>query len=442
LITLFNILLSRLHLNSKNSSKPPSQDPNREKKKRKKTTKPKGGQKGHKGVTLEPLEDPDEIIKLTIDKRKLPPNVDYKNDGYVRRQVVDIKISRQVTEYQAEKLLGTNGMQYTAAFPPNCTRPIQYGASVKAHSVYLSINQLVPYERVKEQFANEYNIPISPGSICNFNAEAAALVEERFEPVAKHALANAPVAHADETGANVDGKKIWLHNISNASWTWIAPHEKRGIEAMEAIGIIPSFLGVLCHDHWKPYFHYDCDHQLCNAHHLRELVFACEEDDQKWAKKMENFLIKLNKEVKATKENRLSKKKQELRREKYKSILRNGEKTCPAAVSALTGKANAKQTKSRNLLERLQAYEDDVLRFMVESLVPFTNNQGERDIRMFKVQQKISGCFRTMAGAENFCKVRSYLSTCAKNGVSGTKALELLFNGKMPDFVLQYSHTT
>ncbi len=154
------------------------------------------------------------------------------------------------------------------------------------------------------------------------------------------------------------------------------------------------------------------------------------------------FLLELNEEVNATKANKLSKKKQILRREKYRSIINEGEKECPVAISKDTGKITVKQSKSRNLLERLRDHEDNVLRFMVESLVPFTNNQGESDIRMFKVQQKISGCFRTMDGSVNFCKVRSYLSTCAKNGVSVTEALELLFKHEMPDFIRELSNTS
>lgn len=434
LITLMSLLITRLHLNSSNSSKPPSTDPNRKKKTRKKSNKPKGGQNGHVGTTLKPVADPDEIVELTINQKQLPANNNYKANGYVARQVVDIKISRVVTEYRAEILVDNNGNQYTAAFPANITRPIQYGSSVKAHVAYLSTYQLIPCERLQEQFRNEYGIPISTGSICNFNAEAAAIITELFEPIVKQALATAAVAHADETGVNLDGKRIWLHNMSNDRWTWLAPHVKRGSEAMNDIGIISIFNGVLCHDHWKPYYKYCCGHSLCNAHHLRELTYAFEEDGQKWARKMELFLIKLNKEVDATNKNKLSNKKAERRREEYRKILMDGSIECPEAIKT-TGKRKAKQSKSRNLLVRLQEHEEEVLRFMVEALVPFTNNQGERDIRMFKVQQKISGCFRSMDGAVNFCKVKSYLSTCQKHGISATEALELLFDRKMPDFV-------
>ena len=435
LLLIVELFCGRLKLNSSNSSKPPSTDPNRKKKTRNKSNKPKGGQNGHNGTTLKPVEDPDEIVELTIDKKQLPANNNYTPDGYTARQVVDIRISRFVTEYRAEILIDNIGNQYVAVFPADITRPIQYGYSVKAHAVYLSTYQLIPYERMQEQFSNEYNIPISTGSIFNFNTEAAMLVQELFEPIAKQVLVNAAIGNVDETGINLNGKRFWLHNFSNEEWTWLEPHSKRGIEAMNDIGIIAAFNGVLCHDHWKPYFKYICSHSLCNAHHLRELTFAAEEDKQKWAEKMRVFLIELNKEVDATSNNKLSKKKSALRRDEYKKILDEANIECPESILVATGKRTAKQTKSRNLLNRLREYENEVLLFMVESFVPFTNNQGERDLRMFKVQQKISGCFRSMEGAINFCKVRSYLSTCNKHGVSATEALALLFNRKMPKFV-------
>jgi transposase len=436
LITIVTLLFNRLNLNSSNSSKPPSTDLNKEKKKRKKSKKPPGGQKGHEGTTLEPIENPDEIKTLSIDKRNLPRGKSYKDGGYVTRQVINIKISRVVTEYRAEILIDDDGNEYVAEFPAGVTRPIQYGASVKANSTYASIYQLIPYERTQEQFRNEYNIPISTGSIYNFNTEASSLLSELgFDTVVKQELAASLLAHADETGINVNGSKIWLHNLSNEQWTWFEPHTKRGTEAMNDIGIIPLFTGILCHDHWKPYFTYGCEHVLCNAHHLRELTRAFEQDDQKWAEKMRIFLTELNKEVDASKNNKLSKKKIKERKKTYKAILAKANRECPEIKPKPGTKRRPAQGKSRNLLVRLRDYEHEVLRFMAESLVPFTNNQGERDIRMTKVQQKISGCFRSMEGAANFCRVRSFLSTCKKNGVSASKALEMLFNGKLPDFV-------
>lgn len=440
LIMLITILLNRLNLNSSNSSKPPSSDTGKgiNKKKRAKSERKPGGQKGHQGTTLEPVSDPDEIEDITIDKRTLPKGKNYTVSSYQSRQVINIKISRHVIEYRAQVLKDEDGNKYVANFPDGVSRPIQYGSSVKANATYLSTYQLIPYDRIQEQFRNEYNIHLSKGSIYNFNSEASnLLVALGFEKVIKQELKSASLAHADETGININGKKIWLHNMSNNQWTWFMPHLKRGSEAMNDIGIIPSFSGVLCHDHWKPYYTYNCTHSLCNAHHLRELTRAHEQDDQKWANKMHDFLTALNKEVDNSKKGKLSKKISVIRRESYRKILADGEKECPAIEPEPGVKRKPAQSKSRNLLTRLQNYENDVLLFMVNSEVPFTNNQGERDIRMTKVQQKISGCFRSMDGAINFCRVRSYLSTCKKNDVTASNALEMLFNKKLPDFIQQ-----
>lgn len=436
LLTIVSILLNRLNLNSSNSSNPPSSDQNKPKNDRKKSTKPQGGQKGHKGTTLTPVNDPDEIKSLTIDKRTLPRGRNYKHNGYIARQVVNIKISKIITEYRAEKLIDDEGNQYIAEFPKGISRPIQYGASTKAHATYLSTYQLIPYKRVKDQFSDDYGVPLSTGSINNFNTEASnRLSELGFDKIVKRELVKAYLNHVDETTINVNGSKIWLHNVSNAKWTWLEPHLKRGTKAMDDIGIIPLFSGILCHDHWKPYFTYDCKHVLCNAHHLRELTYAHEQEEQKWAKKMYIFLLKLNKVVDATKSGALSKRKIKKYKKEYQAILSEGANECPEIKPELGKKRRPKQSKSRNLLERLRDYEEQVLRFMRDPLVPFTNNQGERDLRMIKIQQKISGCFRSMKGAMNFCRIRSYISTCRKHGVSAHDALELIFNGKLPDFL-------
>jgi len=247
LIEVVNLLMNRLNLNSSNSSKPPSTDTDKKNKKRKKSNNPRGGQKGHEGVTLEPVDDPDKIEDIAIDKRTLPREKSYRPDGYKARQVINIIISKIITEYRAEILIDDEGKQHIAPFPQGITRPIQYGTSIKAKATYLLTRQLIPYERIREQFNNEYNIPISTGSICNFNAEAAGLLLELgFIKIVKHKLIQSPAMNVDETGINLDGKKIWLHTASNDHWTWLEPHAKRGIEAMDAIGIIPLFKGVLC----------------------------------------------------------------------------------------------------------------------------------------------------------------------------------------------------
>ena len=293
--------------------------------------------------------------------------------------------------------------------------------------------QLVPYNRIQDHFADQLHIPISEGSIFNFNKQAHRLLGD-FGSRVKDELADSDVAHADETGINIGGKRHWLHCLSNNSWTFYHPHERRGLDAMNDMGVLPKFNGILCHDHWKPYYRFDCTHALCNAHHLRELTRAWEQNAQQWAQKLKNLLETINRKV-ADAGGALDAKESEKCRRRYRNIIKQGEVECPEPIRPKKkGKrGRIKKSKSRNLLERLRDYEQDALRFMDNERVPFSNNLGENDIRMTKVQQKISGCFRSMDGAQIFCLIRSYLSTCRKQGIKSSHALTLLFNGKLPD---------
>ena len=435
MILIITLLANRLNLNSSNSSKPPSNDPNRKKKTRSKTGKKPGGQKGHVGTTLKKVDDPDKVELIKVDRSKLPPGR-YRQVGFDSRQVFDIDISRVVTEYRVQILQDDKGNRFAATFPKGVTKAVQYGTGLKAHSVYMSQFQLIPYNRIQDYFADQLHVPVSEGSIFNFNNEAfRSLVD--FENRVKNELSASDLAHADETGINIGGKRHWLHCVSNDSWTLYYPHEKRGMDAINDMGVLPRFKGVLCHDHWKPYYKIDCTHALCNAHHLRELTRAWEQDDQQWAQKLKNLLETINRKV-TDAGGALDAQESQKYRLKYRVILKQGEIECPEPIRPKKkGKrGRIKKSKSRNLLERLKDYEQDALRFMDIQRVPFSNNLGESDIRMTKVQQKISGCFRSMDGAQIFCRVRSYLSTCRKQGVKSSQALDLLFNGKLPDFLM------
>jgi transposase len=436
LILVITLLANRLNLNSTNSSKPPSSDPKRKKKPKPKTGRNKGGQKGHLGTTLRKVDDPDIIDPIPIDRRTLPAGR-YHEVGYESRQVFDIDISRVVTEYRAQVLEDDNGNRYVAPFPQGVTKAVQYGAGIKAHAVYLSQFQLIPYNRVQDYFADQLQIPISEGSIFNFNKQAFAALDV-FENYAREQLIASAFAHADETGINMGGDRLWLHCVSNTDWTLYYPHQKRGVEAFEAMGVLPWFKGILCHDHWKPYYRLDCTHALCNAHHLRELTRAWEQDDQQWAHDMKDLLEKINAKVNDA-GGALSAQQAGRYRAQYRKLIKKGEIECPEPTRPQKkGKrGRIKKSKSRNLLERLRDYENDVLRFMENEQVTFSNNLGENDIRMTKVQQKISGCFRSIEGAHIFCRIRSYLSSCRKQGVKASHALDLLFNGKLPEFVKQ-----
>jgi len=435
LLSLVRLLLNRLGLNSRNSSKPPSSDPNRKKKRNNANNNP-GAQKGHTGNHLELVDDPDHVESLKVDRATLPTDGTFQCIGYERRQVFDIQISRVVTEYQAEILEDERGRRVLAPFPEHVKVKTQYASGVKIHSVYMSIFQLLPYKRIEEHFADQLDIPLSAGSIYNFNQE----VYERlapFEDWVKRELSKALLLHADETGINIGGKRKWLHVVCSATLTLLMPHDKRGGEAMAAMGVLPEYTGTLVHDHWKPYYQLPCYHVLCNAHHLRELERAWEQDQQQWAKQMQALLLEINKAVDAA-GGVLNTTEAEAFRERYRQLLKEAETECPPPDESQRKKGQRgrlKRSKSRNLLERLIQFQEDVLRFMVELDVPFTNNQGERDLRMSKVQQKISGCFRSELGAKIFSRIRSYLSTCQKHGVSSEEALRLLYEGRWPEFI-------
>lgn len=437
ILTLFTLIVAKRGLNSTNSSIPPSQDPNREKTSKAKSDRKAGGQKGHKGVTLQAVEEPDEIKVIKHDRRKLPKGV-YQVVGYEKRQVFDIDISTVVIEYQAEIVENEKGERFTAPFPKTVKSQVQYGLGVKAHAVYMSQYQLIPYNRVQEHLKEQMHLGISAGTLYKFNLEAYEKLSI-FEAWLINTMRKEQLLHADETGINIAGKRNWLHCVCNETYTYYRVDEKRGKEAMDRAEILPYFQGILIHDHWKPYYKYtDMTHALCNAHHIRELQGIIDHDQKAWAKELMALLQEMNTKVNESANRTLSKAQVKHYRQTYDAILEKAQKESPPPDES-TRKAGQrgrlKRTKARALLERLIDYKEDVLRFLDHPLVPFTNNQGENDIRMTKVHQKISGSFRSTKGAEIFCRVRSYLSTCRKHNVSSSEALNLLFLGKLPSFV-------
>ncbi len=446
LILIITLLVNRLGINSSNSSKPPSQDPNRNKdedKKKRRTRKDKGikrkpgAQPGHKGVTLEKSKHPDEIEEIKIDLRSIPSG-DYKDAGYDSRQVFDVEIKMSVKEYRAQILEDKkSGQQYVAVFPDDVTKAVQYGNKVRAQAVYMSIFQMIPLARILDYFKEQAGLLVSKGSISNFKKVAYKKLEEiGFKSWVSAQLFSSEVCHADETGINVNGKRIWLHGLGNDKYTLYHPDLKRGKDAMDRMEILEKYKGVLCHDHWKSYYRFtNCSHSLCNAHHLRELTRAFEQDDQRWAINMHDLLEEMNVAVKESDSGVLLEDKIKSYQKRYRTVLTKGKKECPLFQKVPGQRGKLKKTKSRNLLERLINYENDTLRFMKEAAVPFTNNQGENDLRMTKVQQKISGCFRSMLGAEEFCLIRSYIVTARKHGMGASEALRILFDGHKPDFM-------
>ena len=434
LITVIQLLAGkRIAKNSKNSSVPPSMDPNRKKKPKAKLEKKPGGQVGHAGITLQQCEKPDEVIEIKVDREKLPPGL-WKNAGYEKRQIFDLKIVKHITEYQAEILVNEKGEKVTAPFPEGLVQKAQYGNGVKTNSVYMSVQQLVPCQRVGDHFSSQMGLPLSAGTVHNFKKEAYNLLEP-YEAWVKEQIQASKIIHTDETGIVVEGKRVWLHVASNDQYTLYYPHGKRGKKATDETGVLGGEGGVLIHDHWKPYFTYiKKEHGLCNAHYLRELT-AAQEEGHKWPKRMAELLTETNRQT-VEAGGKLPDAEQHRVRKKYRRILTGAEKENPITPRQGEQKrGRVAQTKTRNLLERMRDYADDILRFMTDTDVPFTNNQAERDIRMVKVQQKISGSFRSWDGAKYFCRIRGYLSTCEKHNITPSTALKVLFNGLFPDFM-------
>jgi transposase len=431
-------LEDQLAKNSRNSGKPPSSDGfNRPAPKslREKSTRPSGGQPGHPGSTLCLVAVPDhvQVHRATSCLRCGRSLAGQSPEGVEKRQVHDLPPQRLiVTEHQAEFTRCTCGCLNKAHFPPEITAPVQYGSGVKAAAVYFRNYQLLPSDRTCELFADLFDCPISEGTLANILADCHARLEGPTQQI-KAQIVGASIVHVDETGSRVDKKLWWIHVASTTAATHYAIHPKRGTEAMDAINILPEFQGRAIHDHWKPYFLYDCDHGLCNVHHLRELTFIHEQIGQPWAKEMKTCLIDMKDAVDQARPRAkaLPQITEQILRLRYQAILDEGYRQNPEQPAPSPGKrGRAKKSKALNLIERLDDHRSQVLAFLSDFTVPFGNNQAERDIRMTKVQQKISGVFRSEEGAQAFCRIRGYISTARKNAIGAFDALRRAFTGK------------
>ncbi len=417
-------LEARLAKNSSNSSKPPSSDGLKKPPKslRDKTGKKQGGQQGHTGKTLKQVASPDLIITHTPSScLGCGACLDSINGSCKeRRQVFDILQPKiEVTEHQVEekKCLGC-GKFNRSSFPENVKGPVQYGESVQALSTYFAHQHFIPVDRTAQILEDIFGISISPGTIANIDTKLFQNLAP-FESSLKKYLLTSEVLNFDETGMRCEKKLHWIHVASSELATFYTMHPKRGQEAMDAAGILPYFTGIAVHDHWFPYFSYEKSlHGLCNTHHLRELTFIYEQEKEDWAKKMMDFLISTKNEVaKYIEQGSLPQEILPQMEQAYTKIVTEGmEYHAQLTPLPKAKRGRQKQRPGKNLLDRFHEKRDCVLRFMNDFSVPFTNNRGEQDIRMVKLKQKISGCFRTFAGGELFCRVRGYISTARKQG--------------------------
>jgi transposase len=436
-------LVELLNQNSRNSNWPSSRDKGRRKPKpkslRQKTDRQAGGQKGHQGHTLTYNPNP-EVIKIyrpqtcqhchsSLPQDTVPHEVN-------KRQVFDLPPLRFITtEHQAETIeCPCCGKTTKTEFPAGVTNPVQYGTQVKRLAVYLRSEQFIPYERSRQMMADLFELPISTGSLQNFMLTGARQAKSATTAI-KRAVTDADVANADETGFYIQGERHWLHTVSTPELTYCAPHRRRGQVATDEIGILPHFTGVLVHDAWATYFKYKLMfHALCNAHHLRDLTAIVENEQQQWSAWMIYFLLaakQLVDEARTAGQTALMDDAIERIHQLYDLIVNFGfaENPLPEANPPPGKRGRRKKTKARNLVERFDKHKEAILRFVHDFKVPFDNNLAERDIRMMKVQQKISGCFRSREGAEQFCHLRSYISTIRKQGLNVWEALGSLFDG-------------
>jgi transposase len=437
---------------STNSSKPPSRDSaaGREKRKAKKNKslrksgerKP-GGQKGHPGATLQPTDDPDTQIDLVLDQCPCCQGSLSEKDQTgkcVKRQVFDLPKPPPLesTQYNALEYHCDNcECLIHAEFPDGVNAPVQYGSRLAAWLVYMKDELLLPFKRIETFFRDLMDVPISSATIDQARKTIYQNLEQWEQALIKK-LINEDVLGADESGLRVNQDQYWLHVASTELLTHYAVQKRRGKEGMNAIGILPNFRGRMIHDYLPAYLSYEqCDHGLCNQHHLRDLQAVGEMAGQSWAGQMAEVLqamLHCRHEHEA-RETTPSGEEFTQWQNKYEALLKiaEAENPMPPEPPPLPNgkkkRGRKKKGKARNLFERFRDKTEEILSFFRDFRVPFTNNQAEQDIRMIKVQQKVSGCFRTKQGAERFARIRSYLSTMRKQKQNLFEGLQAAIEG-------------
>jgi len=438
-------LTEKLGRNSRNSSKPPSSDglikPSPQSL-RKPSGKKAGGQKGHPGTHLTTIAEPDEVVHhIPAACRNCPSKngcINHARKGEMR-QIIDAVVDVKITAHKTLSIkCPLNGITHHGVFPDNIKAPVQYGENLQALAVALNTIGAVSVKRTHEILSNVFNIPLSTGAISAMVGRCAAGLENIVALIRERVAASA-IAHYDETGTRVDGKTLWVHNASNAEYTHLSIHEKRGKEGMEAGGVLPSFSGIAVHDCWVSYWKYpDTVHAVCCAHLLRELV-GVEENypQQKWATAFKELLLAMKavkEKLKANGKETLSRYYRDKFDRLYDRIIAQAYRKNPVCESTEKKRGRKKKGKVLSLVERLSIYKESICLFMTNFAVPFDNNQAERDIRMVKTKTKVSGCFRSIEGARDYLKIMSYIGTAKKQKINPYKAIRQAILGT-PDII-------
>jgi transposase len=438
-------LQAKLSKNSRNSSKPPSSDGYAKKKRteslRPKGANPNGGQPGHKGETLRQTGQPDKVETHDKDccKNCQAALSDVNVSDTEERQVFDIPAMKiVVTAHRATvKVCPACQTENKGDFPDSVGQPVQYGDGIKTVASYFSNAHFIPVSRTRQIIRDLYGQAPSEAVILSASQQLSEHIQPARDAI-KQQLHEAPLLHSDETGLRVEGKLHWLHSASTEKLTDYEVHKKRGKEGMDATGILDGYQGRLVHDHWKTYFSYDdCEHIACNAHHLRELIYIEKQYQQPWAGAIATLLVEIKNtvdEARRAESTHLPTQQRVAFEKRYDEWVQQGlEKNPFVTPEIVAGQAKKrgrpKQTPAHNLLVRLRDFKTGTLAFMHDFSIPFDNNLAERDIRMVKVKQKVSGGFRTQEGAKQFAAIRGYISTARKNSVSVFGAISNAFTG-------------
>ena len=441
-------LKEQLNKNSKNSSKPPSSDGFKRpapKSLRKPSGKKVGGQKGHQGTFLSVLSDPDKIVKHMPSTCEGCPHYKMcKGTACVaeKRHVIDAVVTVNVVEHQLLEIpiCMLHGDTRKGNFPNDVKATVQYGENLQALSVALNTVGAVSVKRTHEILSGVFNIPLATGTISNMVKRCANAVSETVNRI-KQKVANSGLGHFDETGTRVDKKLWWVHDASNCEFTYLDISPKRGYLGMEQCGVLPLFHGIAMHDCWASYWSYeDCQHAVCCAHLLRELTGIAENHpEQKWASAFIDLLTEMkkvkDKAVEAGKET-LSYYHYHKFDKRYDELIKQAREENPLPVTTEKKRGRKKKGKILALVDRLDNYKVSVCLFIHNFMVPFDNNQAERDLRMIKVKTKVSGCFRSEEGARDYLKIMSYIGTAHKQGHNAYDAIRKAISG-CPDFIFE-----
>lgn len=411
-------LRNRLGLTSENSSKPPSSDGLRKKTTstglpKADSTKKVGGQPEHQGHTLKAVLNPDVRITHLPEKcvccGKTFTIEDLLSHTNQKRQVFDLPAPQLIVTEHLLGIVSCCNQEQIATFPSHIQAPVQYGTGIQALSVVLSTEYCMPYEKITTLFKVLFNCQFNESTAVKYNEKCYTLLENIEQEIIAQIISS-EITHADETGLRVENKLHWLHTTSTKDWTYLLMHPKRGKEALwSESSILGRLTNWLIHDCWKSYFDFiGVKHGICNAHILRELS-NLKENGSLWAIEMHTFLLEL---YKISEKASLIVPNKEDWYEKYRIILQNADKEEPAEIKKIRGRPY--NTKGRNLLNRLEKYQDGVLAFAFNINVPFSNNQAERDIRCVKIKQKMAMAFRTFKGPSIYARIKGFISSCIK----------------------------